>query len=155
MLNGKVEKLSQENAMVIANCWKYSEQYSFYDMTADINDYNEFIDERIRGNNYFQYMDKVELLGFFSFEIVDNAITLGLGLRPDLTGQGYGKDFMMIIEQYIVTNFTTIDEIKLSVALFNRRAIKLYQKCGFIRTGESLVETNKAVYPFIHMSKNI
>jgi Acetyltransferases, including N-acetylases of ribosomal proteins len=155
MLKGTIEKLSQENAVIIANSWKYSDQYSFYDMTADIDDYNEFVNEHIRGNNYFQYMSEDELLGFFCLEIIDNAIILGLGLRPDLTGQGYGKDFMKIIEQYIISHFTTIDEIKLSVATFNHRAIKLYEKCGYIKTEQSLVETNGAIYPFIHLSKYI
>ena len=49
------QKLSQSNALVIANEWKYGGAYSFYDMTADIEDYREFIDEDLRNaNDHYQ-----------------------------------------------------------------------------------------------------
>lgn len=36
--------LTQIHALEIANEWKYDDIYSFYDMTADAEDYKEFID---------------------------------------------------------------------------------------------------------------
>lgn len=45
------QRLSQSNALIIANEWKYDGEYSFYDMTADSEDYEEFIDEDLRNAN--------------------------------------------------------------------------------------------------------
>ena len=36
--------LTQIHALEIANEWKYDDIYSFYDMTADAENYKEFID---------------------------------------------------------------------------------------------------------------
>lgn len=40
------KKLQQKHALMIANEWKYEGEYAFYDMTADQQDYEEFIDEK-------------------------------------------------------------------------------------------------------------
>ena len=45
------QRLSQNNALIIANRWKYDGAYSFYDMTADLEDHEEFIDEGLRNAN--------------------------------------------------------------------------------------------------------
>lgn len=36
------QRLSQNNALIIANRWKYDGAYSFYDMTADLEDYKVY-----------------------------------------------------------------------------------------------------------------
>ena len=155
MTKGKIEKLSQENARIIADTWKYDGIYSFYDMTADVDDYNEFINEESRNDNYFQYTYDSELSGFFSIELAYDTITLGLGLRPDLTGKGKGKLFLREIEEYVVLNYPSVSKIELAVAQFNIRALKLYESLGYIENNRVIVETNGGSYPFVQMSKNI
>ncbi len=49
------KKLTQTNALDIANNWKYDGIYSFYDMDADIEDYDEFVNEELRNqSDYFE-----------------------------------------------------------------------------------------------------
>ena len=89
------QRLSQNNALIIANRWKYDGAYSFYDMTADLEDYEEFIDEGLRNaNDHYQAMSNGGLAGFFCVVQDGPVIEIGLGLRPDLCGNGVGKGFV-------------------------------------------------------------
>ena len=45
------QTLSQEHALCIADTWHYDGIYEFYDMTADPEDYAEFVDEIQRSKN--------------------------------------------------------------------------------------------------------
>lgn len=59
--------LSQRNALEIANEWKYDGIYSFYDMTADAEDYEEFVDETLRNqNDHYEVLENGALVGFFA-----------------------------------------------------------------------------------------
>ena len=46
---------------------------------------------------------------------------------------------------------TVFDEVVLGVAAFNERAIRVYERCGFVRTGEYDQETNGGVHRFVRM----
>ena len=59
-----------------------------------------------------------------------DALDVGLGLRPDLTGAGYGLDFVRAIlaegeRRYAPPRF------RLTVAAFNERARRVYERAGF------------------------
>lgn len=52
--------------MIIADEWKYEEPYSFYDMTADIDDYNELVNEALRNQNeWFEARIDDDMVGYF------------------------------------------------------------------------------------------
>ena len=57
-------------------------------------------------------------------------ITIGLGMRPDLTGKGSGKNFFIFILESIKNTFPE-KKMRLTVAEFNARAIKVYESTGF------------------------
>ena len=82
-------------------------------------------------------------------------IFFGLGLKPNLTGKGYGMDFYKIIENYIYKTYSGVQRIDLMVAKFNLRACTLYKKCGFVEYAQVDVSTNGGVFPFICMNKDI
>lgn len=120
-----IRTMSQQSAVTIADHWKYEEPYSFYDATADEEDYQELIDPEKRNNQYYEVWKNKELYGYFVI-ILDTPDTaeLGLGLRPDLTGKGLGQSFILEILQFLTTTFPAVTEVELSVAAFNKRAIK-------------------------------
>ena len=93
--NGRVTivPMRQPEAVEIADRWKYPGEYAFYDMTADPEDYEEIVTPEKRGDRYFSVFSGNELTGFFCVEREDSDIEIGLGLRPDLTGQGRGVFF--------------------------------------------------------------
>jgi len=151
---GKIALLTQANADQIAREWHYSDMYSFYDMQNDPEDFEEIITPRLRANKYYQILDdKDELVGYFCLErLSEEKVEVGLGLRPDLTGRGLGLNFVKEIEAFIQNNFN-YELIILSVASFNKRAIKVYQRAGFKIDGSKLQKSNDGVYEFINLSK--
>ena len=142
-----IQKMSQKNAKEISK-WHYEEPYDFYDMINDEEDLHELLYDR--GEHYFEVIKDNVCIGFYVIVEEDNQIEIGLGLRPDLTGKGYGKEFLEILLDYISLNYEK-KEIILSVASFNSRAIHLYEKCGFKRIRNFTQATNGSFYDFIEM----
>jgi ribosomal-protein-alanine N-acetyltransferase len=93
--------------------------YSVYDERGDLAGYFCFgEDARVAAGRR---------LGVYERE---DALDVGLGMRPDLTGRGLGEEFVhaglrVARETYSPKAF------RLTVAIFNRRAIRVYEKAGF------------------------
>lgn len=113
--------------------WRYEPPYDFYNGDADPDDLAELLDAGRRRDVYFSALDEEgELVGFFQFERSGETVDVGLGLRPDLTGCGIGEEFCgagleFARERLAPRRFT------LSVATFNERAIRVYERAGFKR----------------------
>lgn len=75
---------------------------------------------------------------------------IGLGLRPDLTGRGLGRDFMRRNLDWIQQEYPDTG-IRLSVASFNQRAIKVYEGSGFHVVRHFTQATNGGEYDFVEM----
>ena len=150
--NGRmtIAPMRQPEAVEIADRWKYPGEYAFYDMTADPEDYEEIVTPEKRGNRYFSVFDGDDLTGFFCVEQDGADVEIGLGLRPGLTGQGRGKAFLEEILRFVRENYS-FEKIKLDVVSFNQRAIKVYERAGFLKTGTAKVSTNGGVYDFVLM----
>ncbi|WP_026906856.1 GNAT family N-acetyltransferase [Paucisalibacillus globulus] len=143
--------LTQEQAKEIVFNWHYDGEYSFYDMEADIEDLDEFLNPEERGNSTFAVTKENEMVGFFSFsEFEEGTFDIGLGMRPDLTGKGRGLEFLIAGINFIQTEFKP-EKITLSVATFNQRAIKLYRKVGFKDVETFLQDTNGSTFEFLKM----
>ena len=146
-------QMTQKEAEEIANNWKYSGVYSFYDITADEEDYSEFIDPVKRGDSYFSCYDDDVLIAYYSVNIIDgNKAEIGLGLKPEFTGKGYGSSFVSDVMTHIESIYGLVDFILL-VALFNCRAIKVYKKVGFTEAEIIVQNTNGGFYEFLRMIK--
>jgi ribosomal-protein-alanine N-acetyltransferase len=125
--------LTQEEAEAIAE-WRYPAPYSFYDWTADADDLRELLEPELRGDAYWAVKDGDELVGYFSCKAKEDAVEIGLGLRPDLTGRGLGAEFLAAGLEFARTRFAP-ERFTLAVATFNERAIKVYERAGFRETG--------------------
>lgn len=145
-----VAKMEQSEAVEIADRWKYDGEYAFYDMTADPEDYKELVTPELRGDRYFSVLDGGELVGFFCVKQEAGDVEIGLGLRPDLTGQGRGGAFLNEILRFVKENYQ-FEKICMDVASFNQRAIKVYERAGFVKTGTAQVPTNGGIYDFTFM----
>ncbi|MFZ0369587.1 MAG: GNAT family protein [Halobacillus sp.] len=142
----------QKEAEEIAH-WKYNGIYSFYDMTADEEDYQEFINEEARGKRAFSVYEGEQLIGFYSIIPVESeTVDLGLGLRPDMTGQGIGGPFLQKALEYAQIHYGA-RSFTLSVATFNERAIRVYENAGFKVVQTFMQPTNGSEYEFVKMRK--
>ncbi|MBP0726958.1 GNAT family N-acetyltransferase [Bacillus sp. RG28] len=131
-----IKDMNEKFAVEIVN-WRYEAPYDFYDNEETFEAINEMIE-----NPYYAVVNQSEeLVGFFcigssaqvpighqfgaySEEILD----IGIGMKPDMTGKGFGFTFFSKVLQTIGKD----KSIRLTVAEFNRRAIRLYKKLGFI-----------------------
>ncbi len=145
-----IRKMNQAEAEDIANNWKYEGEYSFYDMTEDVEDYEEIISPALRGDIYFSVIEDENLIGFFCVEQDNNDIEIGLGLKPELTNKGSGLGFVKTILKFVSHNYE-FESVILDVADFNKRAIIVYERAGFAAAKKIKVNTNGGVYDFAVM----
>jgi len=142
--------MSETDAQAIAN-WHYEGIYAFYDMDQDIEDLEELLDPHSWTGKYCSVVDeRGELVGFFSFEKEDGAVVIGLGLGPDCTGRGLGQAFVEAGLEYAKQKFGPAT-FRLSVAAFNQRAIRVYEKLGFQADGTFTAATNGGQHEFLRM----
>lgn len=147
----KFSVLTQEQAENIAFNWHYDGEYSFYDMEADKEDLDQFLNQEERGNSVFAVTKGNELVAFLSInKVTDRIFDIGLGMRPDLTGKGHGEKFLRAVINFIQSEFKP-ENITLSVATFNQRAIKLYRRVGFKDIETFMQNTNGSTFEFLKM----
>jgi ribosomal-protein-alanine N-acetyltransferase len=145
--------MSQADAEAIAG-WRYPEPFSFYDWAADPNDLAELLDPKARGDAYFAVKDESgRLIGFFHFKTpYGPRLEIGLGLHPERTGQGLGKSFVEAGLDFGREHFSP-REFTLSVASFNRRAIRVYERVGFSAVRVFSHWANGAEWEFVEMER--
>jgi len=142
-----ISKMTESYATEILN-WRYASPYDFYNNELS----KEGLDELVN-NQYLAVIDQDEnLIGFYCFGqsaqvpkgnefgvYEKRMVDIGLGVRPDLTGKGFGSEFFKFILERIheTTNLFTL---RLTVAKFNKRAIQLYENFGFKEENEFYTE---------------
>lgn len=147
------EKINEHAARDVLS-WMYDEPFDFYN--------NELTTEALwemLNNPYYAVMDTIKgLVGFFCYGnsakvsndfyiYSEDFIDIGLGLRPELTGKKYGKQFFSFVLEYMNNAFKD-KPLRLTVAKFNQRAIRLYENFGFTKETEFKKDSN----PFIIMT---
>lgn len=148
----KVHPMNSKHAHTIAN-WHYEGIYSFYDMEQDLADLEELLDPINWKEQYYAVLgEEKQLVGFFCFDYEEDAIEIGLGLCPNLTGQGMGFIFLETGLKFARKKYHP-SRFRLGVACFNKRAIHLYKKAGFENTEIYIQKTNGGEYEFQGMEK--
>ena len=124
----KITPLRAAEAAVL-DAWRYEPPYDFYDGE----------DEPVQNPERFFVVraDAGELVGFYYFDEREDAVEIGLGLRPDLTGRGLGLQFFRDGVAFARRTFRQ-ERVVLNVAAFNERAIKVYERAGFHETGRHM-----------------
>jgi [ribosomal protein S18]-alanine N-acetyltransferase len=142
--------MSQADAEQIAR-WHYPEPFDFYDASADPNDLAELLTPELRGDAYVSVEDEAgDLAGFFQFKRRPDTIEIGLGLHPARTGRGLGGAFLDAGLGEARSRFGP-RRVVLAVATFNTRAIKVYERAGFVPIRVYMHSTNGAEWQFVEM----
>jgi len=115
--------------------WRYPPPYdrfnwpSWEEVTAEGL---EIGDSWIRETQYAAVLNgKDELVGYVQFFPLLNATRLGLGLRPDLCGKGGGAVLARLAAEEALRHSPGV-EVDLEVLAWNVRAIRAYEKAGFV-----------------------
>ena len=111
--------------------WHYEPPYDFYDLASDPDD-EAAMHDPARAAHYRAVLADGDgrLDAFWYFDWPDGAVEVGIGLRPDLTGRGQGKSFLTAQLAY-ATRAWQPAAFRLFVAVWNERAIRLYERLGF------------------------
>lgn len=150
-INYIISEMTKDAASQIAR-WHYEPPYDFYDLDKDQDDLIDFLDAANWKHRIYKVStNEFGLIGFFQFEAEEQNIKIGLGLRPDITGKGYGFSFLLAglafaKQQYNARRFV------LDVASFNIRAILSYKRSGFKVDSVFNQNTNDEVHEFLRMT---
>jgi [ribosomal protein S18]-alanine N-acetyltransferase len=121
--------LTEEHATEIST-WRYEFPYEWYDTAADPRRIELFVNPARREGLRAVVDDDGELVGFFNFVREGNEVRIGLGMRPDLTGQGLAQPFIEAGLDYARTQWEPL-RFRLWVARWNERALRAYRRAGF------------------------
>ncbi|CAA9587940.1 MAG: hypothetical protein AVDCRST_MAG88-4296 [uncultured Thermomicrobiales bacterium] len=133
--------MTEPDARAVA-AWRYEGPYALYN--ADPARLDETLRALLAPRNHYYAVRTTEdgLVGTFCFgpdaqvpggDYDDlDALDIGLGLRPELTGRGLGEAFLLAGLAFAREQFVPAPtRFRLTVATFNRRAIRVYEHAGF------------------------
>lgn len=126
--------LTEEQGQLICT-WRYPAPYDIYnwpDWPSMVADHYEYADPLIRMQQYIAACDgKGRLVGFAQLFPLEGWTRLGLGLHPELCGQGLGRSFVQAVVQATKQKAPS-NQIDLEVLTWNVRAIRTYKAAGFV-----------------------
>lgn len=73
-------------------------------------------------------------LGLFGVHAKNRSATFGIGLGPEHLGRGYGSDATALALRYAFQEMN-LHRVELAVFAFNERAIRAYERAGFVVEG--------------------
>lgn len=152
----RIAPLTQAHARDICT-WQYTSPYECYDMTgaqpADLLD-------PVAGFRAVLVGD--DLVGFRSFgadgripgwDYDDSALDTGGGLRPSLTGQGWGRTAIATGLAYGAERFDPA-AFRVTVALFNDRALRTVVSLGFQEVGRFTSSNDEQPYAVLTLARS-
>lgn len=136
--------------------WRYPPPYEMYDLPAaelltSVVLHRLLAPLKLLGF-YAVLNEAQEMVGVFSFRVSERTVELGLGMRPNLTGQRQGLAFVeagmeFARKLYAPRNF------RLEVATFNQRAIQVYGRAGFVPGRRFMRYTRLGMHEFMEMAR--
>ena len=130
-----------ENSATTILAWKYAPPYDIYNLIspepADTLHY--LLDPQNAFYGMYDQQDRLE--AFCSFgpdgqvfggDYTTPALDIGLGVRPDLTGQGHGPDYVNAVIDFANSTYAP-QRLRVTIAAFNNRALRVWEKAGFQR----------------------
>jgi [ribosomal protein S18]-alanine N-acetyltransferase len=125
-----LRQMNETDAMTIAE-WQYDEKDGIHNLGNDPEDLGDFITMQRWQTGFYVAEDERGIAGFIRFgSSEDSVLEVSLGLRPDLVGKGLGFSFLSRGLDFAKNAFHP-KRFRLSVAIANRRACKVYILTGF------------------------
>ena len=131
--------MDRATAVWIAS-WRYEPPYDVYNADPDHveEDVAYFLDP---ASGYYKILDAAgNILGFASFgpdgqvpggDYSAEALDLGIGLAPELTGRGLGTEIVRAMLAFARQQFGPVTVFRTTVARFNERSQRVCEKLGF------------------------
>ena len=162
-MESNIKQINYDEAKQISK-WIYQEPYSIYGMNGS----GDCIKELLEWLYYLATDNAGNIVGYYcfgepaqvpvgkQFGVYDykDIMDIGLGINPNLCGMGLGYNFLRNGLDF-ARNQLSAREFRLTVASFNQRAIKVYERLGFKRVAsfERGSEVNKIEFYVMILDK--
>lgn len=147
-----VREFSESNAVELCQ-WFYEKPYDIYncpDWESVKNQNWGMSNADIRDKEFSAVYRENEFIGFFRLVNQSDFVMIGLGLRPDYCGRGYGEYLLRLVKKHASRQYKNLS-LRLEVRTFNIRAIKCYQKLGFAEIAQYVKQTPSGSGNFVLM----
>ena len=171
-MNYKFVPMNQNYAHTIIKNWHYEGEYAIYSYT---NEADHILDSTSWGRGLFAVMNQDgDLVGELTISFFDERddfieyddlspeklataeMWIGFGLNPELTDRGLGVGFVSACVEFAIRHHAYPGEyVRLGVATFNQRAIKVYKRVGFEVFKQTEGEINGKLYEVVQMRKKL
>ena len=144
--------------------WQYEPPYDIYNFPTDavVDDEVGYFEDERNGRFYAITTPTNDLVGYCTFfadarvpggDYRAEALDIGLGVRPDLTGlgKGVGLGFITAVLAFATQEFNQPAKFRVTIANFNKRAQRVWQRAGFTQ-GESFGRASDG-FPFTIFTK--
>ena len=140
--------------------WKYEPPYEIYNYAPEHfeADLAYHIDPV---NNMYSMFRADELIGYCSYgrdaqvpggDYSEEAMDIGMMIKPELTGQGQGHTYADAVIQYGVSKYQP-KKLRVTILESNLRAVRVWEKNGFQKT-QSFRRASDQL-GFVVMTKNV
>jgi [ribosomal protein S18]-alanine N-acetyltransferase len=140
--------------------WRYEPPYDIYNCPpADLEEALQYnIDSK--NNVYSMFDENDELVAYCSYggdaqvpggDYSEDALDVGLMVKPELTGRGLGAAFAGEVIKNGIERYVP-KKLRVTIAAFNKRAIRTWEKNGFQQT-QTFKRMSRDSMEFIVMTK--
>ena len=132
-----IRSMSQEDAQEICS-WEYSGQYRVYNNSWEkmAEQGISYADKETHRKEFYTLLRDGKMIGFFRLRRGEKVVELGLGLQPDLCGQGLGKELVQAAVQEHKKRFGDLP-LWLAVRVWNEPRDKVLPCVRFCRNQTS------------------
>ncbi|MBE9005270.1 GNAT family N-acetyltransferase [Fortiea sp. LEGE XX443] len=133
-----IQLLNKANAREITG-WHYDPPYDFYNLNPNEIEQNIKYFLAPRNKFYSIFEEPREFVGYCSFgedgqvpggDYSMPGLDIGMGIRPNLTGQGRGHYYVAAVLDFAQRMFAP-SIVRVTIALFNQRAIQVWTGVEF------------------------
>jgi homoisocitrate dehydrogenase len=121
--------------------WRYEPPYEMYNLTSPEDGADATVEFLTDAQNGYYVVDdeRGELVAFCCFgadaqvlggDYAADALDIGLGMRPDLTGRGNGGTYVEAVLDFARRRFMP-SAFRVTIAAFNGRARRVWTRAGF------------------------
>lgn len=154
-----ISSLSEDNAREITS-WRYDPPYDLYDLEPRYLEgflnpeycYHQVLEKNGRLAGYCCFGIDAQVPGGNYHLGEPEVLDIGVGMSPDLVGQGQGMDFVSAILNYAKYQYNP-GSFRVSIADFNQRSQKIFLKHGFRESHKFIREMVEI--PFTQYEKEI
>jgi ribosomal-protein-alanine N-acetyltransferase len=141
--------MDEDGALTLIG-WRYEAPYDIYQLNPSLIELPTFVAFLVDPANRYYRIDspRAELEAFCCVgddaqvsggDYAAEALDLGLGVRPDLTGRGLGAGYAQALAGFASRRFAPA-LLRVTIAGFNVRAQRVWKKIGFVQVQEFLAE---------------